>query len=209
MTHLGVVVLAAARGRLPPMPSDTRNVPLDRASERLRSHAPGDSHHARSSQRRHRRALACRGPRFAVPSAGVDRDEPIISGRARIAATQRFPVIGCDDHRYPFENHYSWRYAPSECETGGSLGTLEGVSGVHWRGWKRGRATGKGSLIDGLGFGYPASLTAYGLYRTHDLVGTGKFGSWYRRMRATPAGAVRGGALRGPVNVTINVIPQE
>src|SRR6476660_6692854 len=51
------------------------------------------------------------------------------SGRTRL------PVIGCDDPRYPYANHYRWSYAPTGyCGTRRGKG-VEGIDRTRWRGW--------------------------------------------------------------------------
>jgi hypothetical protein len=104
------------------------------------------------------------------------------SAATAVAAGMRWPVIGCEDLHHTFVNHYSWRYAPGECTTGGTLGTTEGIAGAHWRGWGGSRATATGYLRDGLGFAYPASITAYDLYRTNNFLGTHHYAAWYSRL---------------------------
>lgn len=127
----------------------------------------------------------------------------------RVVATgARYPVIGCNDTRLPAQNRASWRYAPRACETGGSLGSTEGIAAAHWHHWGSSRAHATGLLIDGLGFAYPARITAFDLVRARRLPGTHRYGSWYARLRVVAARRFRGGIARGPYRVLINVTPQ-
>jgi hypothetical protein len=64
-------------------------------------------------------------------------------------------------------------------------------------------------LVDGLGFEYPARLTAYDLTKTHDFLGAGTYAAWYNKLHVVSSGGYRGGAKRGPFNVTLPVTPQE
>lgn len=130
--------------------------------------------------------------------------------QAAMRSHHRYPVIGCDDLRSGGQNRYSWRHAPrGYCETGGSLGSTEGIDHAHWRGWGRAKAHARGYLVDGLGFMYRARITAYGLYHCHNCFGIAGYDpSWYRWLHVVSKGGSRGGARRGPFNVTINVTPQ-
>ena len=123
----------------------------------------------------------------------------------------RFPVIGCNKQSSPYPNHYGWRHAPTGyCDTGGSLGSTEGIDRAHWRGWGRRRAHAHGLLVDGLGFRYPARITAYDFTRCHNCFGVQGYNpTWYGRLHVVSRGGYRGGARRGPFNVVINVVPEE
>ncbi len=147
-----------------------------------------------------------------APAAGAAT--PLLASQstghaARVVATgARYPIIGCNNPRLPSQNRAAWRYAPHACETGGSLGSTEGIASAHWRGWGSPRAHATGQLIDGLGFAYPAHIVAFDLVRAHRLPGTHRFGSWYRRLRVVSTRAFRGGISRGPYTVVIDVTPQ-
>lgn len=136
-------------------------------------------------------------------------ESPASGGAAR--ARRRFPVIGCDDLKYTFLNRYSWRFAPTRyCETGGRLGSLEGIDHAHWRDWGQRQAIARGSLVDGLGFEYPATITAYNLRRCHRCFGMSAYNpSWYLKLHVVAKGGIRGGVPRGPFNVSLDVGPQE
>jgi uncharacterized delta-60 repeat protein len=118
------------------------------------------------------------------------------------AARAHYPVIGC--HAPNSSRRTRWRYAPQRCETGGS-GTLAGIDHVRWHGWGSRRAIGDGSYIDGLGFEYPATITAYELHRCNHCY---EAGPWYGTLHIIAHGGFRGGVFRGPFNVTVNVTPQ-
>lgn len=124
-------------------------------------------------------------------------------------AHPRFPVIGCNNLRHKLPNHDSWRFAPTGmCETSGSLGTLEGIDHAHWRDWGAVRSVATGDLVDGLGYEYPATITAYDMGHCHQCFGKSDDTiSWYRRLHVVTAGGYRGGAQRGPFDVTIDVTP--
>jgi hypothetical protein len=129
---------------------------------------------------------------------------------ATAAARQRWPVIGCNDNSAPYLNRYAHRYKPRHyCETGGSLGSLEGIDHATWRRWGDGRAYATGYLVDGLGFEYKARITAYKIVRTHDFLGTNNYASWYRKLHVVADGGFRGGVFRGPFDVTIDCTPWE
>jgi hypothetical protein len=130
------------------------------------------------------------------PTAGV-------AGRATAA---RYPAIGCDDQKLRYQNRKSWRYAPSNCETGGGLGSSEGIAQARWHDWGARRATATGLLIDGLGYSYPATITAYDL--VHGPLGRDRHASWYRWLHVVARRRHLAGAWRGPFNVTIDVAPQ-
>ena len=90
--------------------------------------------------------------------------------------------------------------------TGGSLGSAEGINHAHWTGWGNARAYARGDLIDGEGFPYPATITAYGLHRCHRC--DGRPHAWYEWLHAVSKAGYWAGAERGPYDVTINVTPQ-
>jgi hypothetical protein len=118
----------------------------------------------------------------------------------------REPVIGCDSHRYTYApNHFAWLYAPANwCELGGPLGPLGGIENARWHYWGRSVARGSGYLIDGLGFRYPARLSAYGLVARRLTPGS-QVVRYYRWVHAyTEEEEERGGAWRGPFNVLFN-----
>lgn len=135
----------------------------------------------------------------------------VMTGIASAAvARQRWPVIGCADLSYSIENLYAWKYAPAGyCETGGPLGTLTGITGAHWKQWGQRRAHARGMLVDGLGFYYPAKITAYDRSVTHNFLGMGTYAAWYNKLHVVAGSGDRGGAMRGPFNVFLNVTPQE
>jgi hypothetical protein len=136
-----------------------------------------------------------------------------VFGRAlasSLAPKERFPVIGCDSQAQDFPNHYKWSYAPSFCETGGSLGELEGINHAHWHGWGHRTATATGDLINGEGLEYPAKITAYDLFRCHRCFGIPGYNpSWYRRLHVQAAAVEEEGTVRGPFNVIIKSDPEE
>jgi hypothetical protein len=140
---------------------------------------------------------------FAISLAGAGVSHAAGSGAAR------FPVIGCDDLRAPIINHYAWRRAPTGlCQTAGSLGTLEGIDRSHWRGWGSRTPSADGFLVDGLGFEYSAMITSSELRSCRNCFGVpGLTMSWYRQLHVVSPGGVRGGARRGPFNLTIDVTP--
>lgn len=121
-------------------------------------------------------------------------------------ARERFPVIGCADFRYSFVNRWSWGYAPERfCEPGV---TLVGIDHARWKSWGKRIATAIGSFVDGLGFEYQATITAYDLRACRHCDGIRAPRAWYRYLRVVSAGGVRGGVMRGPFNVTLYVAPQ-
>lgn len=127
-------------------------------------------------------------------------------------ARQRFPVIGCIGYHSEISpNHDSWRYAPTNvCEIGGQLGSAEGIDDAHWQNWGQPTATAQGFLIDGLGFDYPADITAYRLYTCHNCFGKrGATYSWYERLHVVASAAFRGMVWRGPFDEYLNVVPTE
>jgi hypothetical protein len=132
----------------------------------------------------------------------------VVFTSAAFGASSRpsFPVIGCVDSSYSFANHWSWRHAPSRlCETSASL---VGIDHARWRAWGRNRATATGSFVDSLGFEYPATITAYDLRRCRKCNGAEAPQAWYRYLHVVSAGGVRGGAMRGPFNVTLFAAPE-
>ena len=86
-------------------------------------------------------------------------------------AFAKWPVIGCDDGRYSFPNHYLWQYAPHSCTTSGA--TEEGFTEAHWHGWGHGRAWSVVRFSDArTGEWIPATVTVSGLFKTHESFGT-------------------------------------
>lgn len=124
------------------------------------------------------------------------------------SAAARWPVIGCSNLRYNFFNHYAWKHAPSGlCVI---TPTNAGIDHVKWTGWGGNKATGKGDFIDSLGYMYPATITAYDLYVTHNFLGrTGSYAAWYGKLHVVAKRQFRGGIYRGPFNVVLNVTPEE
>jgi hypothetical protein len=116
-------------------------------------------------------------------------------------ATLRFPLIGCG------LGHYELKYAPTGyCETGGSLGAREGIDHAHWKHWGQSRATADGFLVDGHGFEYQATITAYDLISPAPLCGAPSSGtSEYLYLHVVANGGRRKGMFRGPFNVKLNV----
>ena len=119
---------------------------------------------------------------------------------AMASATQRFPVIGCADFRYSFANRWSWGFPPARlCQAGPGL---VGIDHAHWRSWGMTRATATGSFVDGLGFEYPAEITAYDIRRCASCDGIRDARSWYRRLhivsREGSVPASSEGPLRSP-----------
>jgi hypothetical protein len=120
---------------------------------------------------------------------------------------ERLPVIGCDDFRYAFANRWSWRVAPGRlCKPGTAL---VGIDHARWRSWGAKRATATGSFVDGLGFEYSASITAFDLRTCAHCDGVRAPQAWYRRVRIVSAGGIRGGVMRGPFNLTLFVAPEQ
>jgi hypothetical protein len=121
-------------------------------------------------------------------------------------AGQRFPVIGCQDSRYSFLNRWNWEFAPErECQPGV---TLVGISHARWHSWGKKRATAEGFFIDGLGFQYPATITAFDLRTCPRCDGVRAPRAWYRFLHVVSGGGIRGGVIRGPFNVTLYVAPE-
>ena len=117
------------------------------------------------------------------------------------SASRRSPVIGCISI-YNYEaGRSTWQSKPWNCTTAGSLGSTEGIHAVRWTGWGRRTATGHGYLVDGLGFTYPATITAFRIHHTW----TGRMA--YTRLHVVAKAQLRA-TWRGPYNVFINVTPQ-
>ena len=127
-----------------------------------------------------------------------------------------FPVIACDDPRYPYANHYGRVFRPAEfCGTRRGNG-VEGIDNTHWLGWGGKTATGHGYLVvyNQAVEEYPATITARALWSTSHFAGTNEYMSTYQTLRIhvlvrhAPATA---GAIdwRGPLDLTLNVPIQE
>jgi hypothetical protein len=123
-----------------------------------------------------------------------------------------FPVIGCDDARYPYANHYGRNYAPRGfCATRRGAG-VRGIDHTRWQGWGRSRATGRGYLVvytDAVAE-YPAQITAYGFWATNHFAGSNEYLSAYTYLHvhvlARRAPQTAGVELwRGPLDLTLNV----
>ena len=123
------------------------------------------------------------------------------------AQARRWPIIGCATATSV--EHFHWKYKPRYCQTGGPLGTLTGIAGVAWKHWGGGEAYGTGRLVDGLGFTYPAKITAYKLDRTNNFLGNGTYAAWYQKLHVVAKRQYRGGIYRGPYNVFLNSAPAE
>jgi hypothetical protein len=123
-------------------------------------------------------------------------------------AMMRFPRIGCDDLHYTYPNHYAWKFKPSGyCQTGPGL---VGIEHARWHVWGKKRATARGLFVDGLGFTYAARITAYDLFRSNGpSPGVVGYSASYLKLHVVANGGERGGAFRGPFNVTLSVMPQE
>src|SRR5262245_46913667 len=96
----------------------------------------------------------------------------------------RFPVIGCDDPRYPYANHYEWSYAPSGYCGIKRRNGLEGIDHTRWQSWGRKRATGRGFIVvyDQAVLEFPATMTAYGFWSTKNFAGTNEYVSTYTKL---------------------------
>jgi len=126
-----------------------------------------------------------------------------------------FPVLGCDDPRYPYANHYGRSFRPRGfCETRRGNG-VDGIDHTRWQEWGQKRATGRGYLVvyDEDVEEYPASITAQGLWSTNHFAGSNDYMSAYTTLRvhvlarrAPTAGVV---VWRGPLNLTLDVQIQE
>jgi len=104
------------------------------------------------------------------------------SGAARpVARHPGFPIIACDDSRYPYANHYGRVYRPAGvCRTSRGNG-IEGIDHTRWATWGGAQARGRGYLVvyDGPVEEYPATITAGGLWTTsHFLGGNGYFAAY-------------------------------
>jgi len=107
-------------------------------------------------------------------------------------------VMGCD--RVTTGLLVNTKAHPHSCGNQALGGSTAGITGVRWRHWGRGVASGRGQMIDGLGFGYPARFWVFGRsYR--DGV------TFYSRMRVISQGENRGGAWRPGINRIVNVTP--
>lgn len=104
--------------------------------------------------------------------------------------------------------HNLWEFAPGGlCDVGGSFGAVAGIDHTHWTGWGRATATGTGMFVDGLGFEYPAEITGYGLVSTHNFSGKQFYAKWYSKLHVIAQAELRGGTVRGPFDVVMNVTP--
>ena len=124
------------------------------------------------------------------------------------SSPRRFPVIGCDDPRYPYANHYGWSYAPtSYCGTKRGNG-VEGIDHTRWRGWGQKQAKGKGYVViyDQSVEEFSASITAFGFWSTRHFAGTNEYVSTYTKLRVHVLSR-RG--WRGPLDFTLDVQIQE
>jgi hypothetical protein len=165
-----------------------------------------------SRRRRRTPLLAVVAAFIAVPVAlaRTPASEPL----AAHAGAARFPVIGCDDPKYPYANHYGWAYAPTGfCRTSRGNG-VEGIDHTHWRSWGKSHATGRGYLVvyNQAVEEYPAIITAYGFWSTDHFAGINEHLSAYSHLhvqvlsRLATGGPIR---WRGLLNVTLNVQIQE
>jgi hypothetical protein len=126
-----------------------------------------------------------------------------------------FPILACDDPRYPYANHYGRNFRPSGlCRTKRGNGA-EGIDHTRWHGWGGRRSTGRGFLVvyNGGVEEYPATITAQGLWSTNHFIGTNNYFSAYTALRvhvlarrASTAGAI---AWSGPLDLTLSVPVQE
>jgi hypothetical protein len=131
----------------------------------------------------------------------------VVSMPTAAAARARWPVIGCDDNAGPGPiNHYAWKWQPSGLCT--ITGATDGIDHARWKHWGSHQATATGDFVDGLGFMYPAKLTAYRLHVTHNLFGNrGVYGAWYTKLHVVAKREFRGSIERGPFNVVLDVTP--
>jgi hypothetical protein len=127
-----------------------------------------------------------------------------------------FPVIACDDPRYPYANHYGREFRPSGfCDARRGNG-VEGIDKTRWQGWGGKTATGHGYLVvyNEAVEEYPARITATGLWATSHFAGTNEYFSAYQTVRVyvlarhapNTAGAID---WHGPLNLVLNFQVQE
>ncbi len=152
----------------------------------------------------------------AVAAAATTALIPGAAARLESAHHPGFPVLACDDPRYPYANHYGRLFRPSGfCGTRRGNGA-EGIDHTRWRNWGSRQATGRGSLVvydGGLGE-FPAEISAENLYTTANFTGGHDYMSAYLSLhvhvlaRRSPATA---GVMvwRGPLNLTLDVQIQE
>lgn len=135
---------------------------------------------------------------------------------AHTAGHPDFPILACDDPRYPYANHYGRVFRPSGfCETRRGNG-VEGIDHTVWRHWGGKTAAGRGFLVvyNQAVEEYPASITAEGLWTTNHFAGSNAFMSAYQVLRVhvlarhspRTAGAID---CHGPLTLTLDVTIQE
>jgi hypothetical protein len=127
-----------------------------------------------------------------------------------------FPILACDDPRYPYANHYGRFFRPSGfCDVKRGNGA-EGIDHTSWSGWGRARATGRGYLVvyqEALGE-FPARIVADKLYVTNSFTGGNEYMAAYLRLRVhvlqrrapKTAGVM---IWSGPLDLTLNVQIEE
>jgi hypothetical protein len=117
-----------------------------------------------------------------------------------VAAAQRMPIVGCFNLSRVGSSKYPWTYAPTGyCATSSNL---TGIDHATWSGWGKSKTTANGGYVDGLGFRYPATITAYDKVKAKNYVRKGSTVTYYRKIHVVAAAALRGGIIRGPFNIT-------
>lgn len=140
---------------------------------------------------------------LGLVASGVVSSVSVTSGLARSA---NFPVIGCADSRYDVANRWYWEYRPNgTCES--PRGQF-GIRRARWSSWGRGQARATGQFVDGKGYQYPATITAYDLRKCGTCNGQEAARSYYRYLHIVSPGGTRDGTMRGPFNITLYVAPQ-
>ncbi len=127
-----------------------------------------------------------------------------------------FPILACDDPRYPYANHYGRVYRPTGfCQTRRGSG-VEGIDHTRWTTWGGAQAKGRGYLVvyeQGLAE-FPAEITAQKLWVTDRFAGGRGYLAAYLRLRVhvlarrspETAGVM---VWHGPLNLTLDVPIQE
>lgn len=117
---------------------------------------------------------------------------------AASAAASARVVMGCN--AFPSFRLAHMKAHPRDCGNAALGGSTAGIQDAHWRHWGAPVAAGRGHLVDGLGFRYPARFWVYG--RSHrDGV------TFYSRMHVISQGEVMGGAWRPGINKVVRVTP--
>jgi len=158
------------------------------------------------------RALAALAGVAVIASAAA-----VVSRAATHATHPGFPVLACDDPRYPYANHYGRLFRPSGfCGVRRGNGA-EGIDHTSWAGWGHTQATGRGYLVvyqGGLAE-FPARIVADKLWVTNSFTGAkNDYMAAYLRLRVhvlqrrapRSAGAM---VWNGPLNLTLGVPIEE